>query len=101
MGKYASGLTISDICRLEVEEASGILANYKVSKEETEIITGMIKEAYFQCSKAASSGRALERLVEELTGEEGSKKYFKRYMELMYEEEVKFPFMPEEDEDDV
>ncbi len=92
MAKYASGLTVSSVCKMEVAEAKEILQKYKVSAEDVEIITGMIIEPYFQLSKTCAAGRAYERLVEEVTGKVLATNYLKRLMELHMEEEAKFPF---------
>lgn len=99
MGKYGPGLTINDVCKLEVKEAKEILEKYKVSDFDVEAITDMIKEAYYQFSRSATCGRAVERLLEEMTGKK-CQDYFQRYMELNMEEAEKFPFdVDEEDEE--
>lgn len=99
MGKYGPGLTINDVCKLEVEEAKEILKKYKVSDFDAETITDMIKEAYYQFSRLATSGRALERLLEEMTGKK-CQDYFQRYMELSMEEANEHPFdIGDEDEE--
>lgn len=91
MGKYGPGLTINDVCKLEVKEAKEILERYKVSDFDTEAITDMIKEAYYQFSRSNICNRALERLFEEMTGKK-CRDYFQRYMELNMEEAEKAPF---------
>lgn len=96
MAKYGPGLTINDICKLELAEAKEKLQKYKVSKEDTDAITDMIQEAYYQLYRSAISGRALESLLEEITGKK-CKDYFQRYLELSMEEAVKYSF----DVDDV
>lgn len=92
MSKYGNGLTINDVCKLEVAEAKEILEKYHVSEEDADTIAGMITEAYFQLSQSTTAGRAIDRLFEEVTGKCIEKEYFKRYMELVAEESQKFPF---------
>lgn len=92
MSKYGSGLTINDVCKLEIAEAKEILKKYHVSEEDTREITDMITEAYFQLSVSAASGRAFGRLFEEVTGKCAEKEYFGRYLALNAEERQKFPF---------
>lgn len=92
MSKYGGRLTINDVCKLEVAEAKEILGRYHVSEEDTQTITSMITEAYFQLSESTTAGRAIDRLFEEVTGKRIEKEYFKRYMELGAEESQKFPF---------
>lgn len=89
MAKYAAGLTTRDICKLEVSECEEILGKYKVSKEDVAAITGMIKEAYYQLSKACASGRAMERLLDETCSLTDQEK-FARYISLVAEEEKRF-----------
>ncbi len=64
MAKY-NGLTVKDVCRLEVKEARGILKKYGVSKWDREIITGMIREAYFQLQESYKMSRIFEEYVME------------------------------------
>jgi arginine decarboxylase-like protein len=92
MSKYGSGLTINDVCKLEVAEAKEILKKYHVSEEDTQAITDMITEAYFQLSESAAAGRAFGRLFEEVTEKCAEKEYFGRYLALSAEEKQKFPF---------
>jgi CRISPR/Cas system CSM-associated protein Csm5 (group 7 of RAMP superfamily) len=86
MGKYASGLTLKQVCELEVEELKTILSKYDISKEDKEEIENMVQEGYFQAHQLARSGRVLERLLEE----NNIKADLKRYQELDKEEEQKY-----------
>lgn len=95
MGKYASGLTVSDICKLELDEVQNILSANRVNEEDAEKILDSIKEAYFQLSKAYTSNRALERLMQK-------KKVaytLHEYMDCFAKEEEKFPFVSDDGED--
>ena len=94
MGKYGSGLTINDVCKLEVEEAKGILSSYGVSKEDTKTITDMIVEAYFQLTRSNTSNRALESLMVK----KGAEYTLNEYMKCFAEEEQKFPFEIDDEE---
>ena len=101
MSKYGCGLTINETCKLEVAEATEILNSYHVSAEDINAITMMIKEAYFQWNKTAASGRALERMFNEATGEKASSgEHFQTYMMYAMEEEAKYPFDLGEDEEE-
>ncbi len=97
MGKYGSGLTINDLCKLEVKEAKEILGKYKVLDSDAEAITDMIKEAYYQFNRSDIYSRALERLFEEMTGKK-CQDYFQRFMELNVEEAMKAPFDADDEE---
>lgn len=86
MGKYGSGLTIKEVCDLEVKELKEILSKYDISKEDKEEIENMVKEGYFQAHQLAKGGRVLERLLEE----NNIKVDMKRYLQLDAEEEQKY-----------
>lgn len=88
MGKYGSGLTYCDVCKLELEEMDTILDKYKVSKEDKENLKGMLIEAYFQASEAAKGGRVLERILED----NGYELKLPEYIEIEREEALKYPF---------
>lgn len=86
MGKYGSGLTIKELCDLEVKELKEILSKYDISKEDKEEIETMIQEGYYQAHQLAQGGRVLERLLEE----NNIKVDMKRYLQLDAEEEQKY-----------
>lgn len=86
MGKHGPGLTIKEVCELEVEELKEILSKYDISKEDKEEIEDMVQEGYFQAHQLARGGRVLERLLEE----NNIKVDMKRYQELDIEEQEKF-----------
>lgn len=86
MGKYGPGLTIKEVCELEVEELKEILSKYDISKEDKEEIEDMIQEGYFQAHQLARGGRVLERLLEE----NNIKVDMKRYLQLDIEEQEKY-----------
>lgn len=99
MGKYASGLTVNDICKAEVAEVKKILEMYKISAADAELIIGTITEAYFQLNKAFASDRANIRLFEKVVGKHLDVSYFRRFTELYEEEQIKFPFdVPDDNE---
>lgn len=102
MSKYASGLTLDDVCKLEIEEAKMILEKYNVSDEDKTAITDMIKEACYQLHTSLASGRATERLLEDITGKPVSenKTMFQKYIIYMDEESHRFPFDCDMEEDD-
>lgn len=86
MGKYASGLTLKQICELEVEELKAILSKYDMFEEDKEEIENMVQEGYFQAHQLARGGRVLERLLKENNIEID----MKRYLQLDIEEREKF-----------
>ena len=92
MSKYGSGLTVSDICKLEVNKARTILASHNVNESDINLILNMIKEAYFQLNQANASNRALESLME--------KKHvgysLNDYMACFLKETQRFPFEDDE-----
>jgi UTP:GlnB (protein PII) uridylyltransferase len=102
MSKYASGISLNDVCKLEVEEAENILKKYNVNDEDKIAITDMIKEAYYQLHTSFASCRATERLLEDITGKPVSenKTMFQKYIIYMGEESHRFPFDCDEGEDD-
>lgn len=86
MGKYGPGLTIKEVCDLEVKDLKEILSKYDISNEDKEEIEFMVKEGYFQAHQLAKGGRVLERLLEE----NNVKVDTKRYLQLDAEEEQKY-----------
>lgn len=103
MSKFDSVMTISRVCKMEVAECEDILMRYQVTEEETEVITGMIKEAYYQLWQCEAGCRALERIIDELGGL-SPEEYFRIYMQLVDEEREKYPLTvdnPEEEFDDI
>lgn len=98
MSKYGSGLTMQQICRLEVEECKEILKEYNVPASAVEAITDMIEEGWYQAHQACASGRVTERMLQEASVDMVEK--FPRYMELKMEEDAKFPWEMDEEEDD-
>jgi hypothetical protein len=101
MSKYGNGITVSGACRNEIEEATDILNSYRVSTEDIDTITGMIKEAYFELSESMVSGRAMDRIIADEVGEDWlTKERFMTYMQYANEERVKYPFDVDDDEGD-
>jgi hypothetical protein len=102
MGKYFGGLTSSDVCKCEIEEARKILRSYRVRGEHTEIIIDMIKEAYYQLHQSMASARALERMYNEVTGQdeciEKNPAVFMTYLTYVEEERDRFPFTVTEED---
>ena len=102
MGKYGSGLTFGQICKLERQEIEQAL-NHKVlvgedsngsriyepaEKSETDkVVLDASDEVVYQAMQALASGRALERLFREQCKTEPD---LKRYMELVAEENTKY-----------
>lgn len=90
MAKYMSGLTIADICKLELKEMNEILEKYNVNAEDKENLNGMLKEAYFQLSESYASARAMEKHID------FSKLTMKQIIDETMKEKMKFPFDVEE-----
>lgn len=90
MAKYGSGVCIRDVCALEVEEMTEILERYHVSDYDKDILTGMVKEAYFQLKNCADSGRAAEKLLE-ARGIKLTNDTFYEYMEYYRQAQAENP----------
>lgn len=69
MGKYASCLSMVDVCKMELEELEGICARYHVLDEDKEAL-----------------------LITEKTGGTLSVEDFYKYIQYHQEEEQKYPF---------
>ncbi len=101
MAKYNSCMATNDVCKAEVAEVRKILKKYKVNKEDTNIIIGALKEAYYQFHEVCAGGRAMDRILGEILSDDCYKEMFPYYMELKAEEDKKFPFdIDDEDEDE-
>lgn len=101
MGKYGSCISINGVCKTAVEEAKEILKPYHVSDEDVKAITDTIEEAYFQLWKSCASGRAQERVFEELhPGFLKEPEFFQKYLQYTMEEEQAMPFdLPDDDDE--
>lgn len=104
MAEYGPGLTFGQSCNLDKEriihamkgelmvgeDEDGGFVYDKAPKEDCE---KYILEAYdncvFQAKAAMDSGRAMERLFEEVTGHKTTK-HFQRYMEILEEEKLHY-----------
>lgn len=87
MSKYHGGLTLSERCEQELDEARYILSPYSLDKEDLERILGMIIEPYFQLSEMSASARAVDKLIA------GHRNYsFAEYVNALEEEKRRYPF---------
>lgn len=96
MGKYGSGLSYSDVCKLELEEMEEILDEYDILEEDRSKLRSMLKEAYYQASRLAANGRALEGIINDHKIKVNLLEYIKR----ANIEERKFPFNVDDDDED-
>ena len=97
--KYGNGITLKDQYELELAELKGLLNEYKVPGEAQIQIIDMITEPYYQLNNSFASGRAMERIIKELTDDESGT--FQKYLIYYQEEQQCFPFFDcEEEEDD-
>ena len=102
MGKYCGCMTVNDRCKSEIAELRDVLERYNVDKADVEIIEDMIIEPYYELNKCFASGRALQRIIEEVMGsEEAEKERFRKYLVYMQEESEKYPFTVKEDSDEI
>lgn len=92
---YGHG-TISDACNSAVRECKELLTKYNVPDDAAEIITGIIREAYFQFWSANASSETLERILAE--NEISMKAIATRYVELLGRHHKKYPFDLEAEE---
>ena len=96
MEKYGNGFTTSDICKFEIKEIQDILEKYDISEEDEARILGAITEAYFKVSQANRSARVMERMLNDA----GVKVEMLKYLKYSKEEEERFPFDVETNEDE-
>lgn len=96
MAKYGSGLTTKDCYEMELAELKELLNKYDVPGEAQIQIIDMLTEPYYQLNNAFASGRAMDRIIKELTDDE--KGMFQKYMKYYQEEIQKSPFIDEEKE---
>lgn len=105
MAEYGPGLTFGQCCNLDKERIKHALqgelmvgededGGFVYEKAPKADCDKYILEAYdscvFQAKAAMDSGRALDRLFEEVTGEKAHEKHFRRYMEIAEEERQEF-----------
>lgn len=96
--KYGNGIALKDQYELELAELKEILNKYKVPGEAQMLIMDMITEPYYQLNKSLAGGRALDRIIKELTDDETGA--FQKYLIYYAEEQERFPFFNAEEEDD-
>lgn len=108
MGEYGSGISFGRACMLDKEriihafkgelmtgetfdnQGNEHFRYEKASREEClEYILEAYDNAVYQAKMSMDSGRALERLFEEVAGEKTTK-HFKRYIALMEEERERY-----------
>ena len=80
MAKYAGALSSEEVCKLEVRKCKGILKKYHASKEDTEIITGMIRQAYHMLSESYCIGRAVDAYMRDEIGENAQEDFLAKWM---------------------
>ena len=93
MAKYGSGLSVNDVCELELKEMEGILNKYNVSEEDKNNLMDMIEEAYFQLSESYACSRVLEKHI-------GNMPVAQFGSEIM-EEKQKYPFVSRRDKEEI
>lgn len=109
MGEYGPGISFGQACMMDKERiihafngelmigedmdkdgVSHFVYEHADKKDCLAYILAAYDNAVYQAKEAAASGRALERLFEEVTGIKTAN-HFKRYMALSEEERKKFP----------
>lgn len=91
--------TVTEKCNEDVREVREILSEFNIPENVAENILDIIKETYFQLNEAFASGRAMERIIQEITGTLDVE-YFKKYTKYVEEETFKFPFELEDDNEE-